>query len=224
MELKEESDNDDLMAHFTAEGIKKFLEDNFIDRKLHSKILSEKNLKIDGLYKDNQLLEDKIDSLKRENYTLISEKKNVKSELEAYKNIYIFFQDRIFGEYIFGDRLPQIKLLYNYLKENYLYLSTWGNFCFSLQKYEPAIFELNVPNKDFTNEDIGLILFKLGKYCDLNMTDFLIWLSPLLRVKTFRSNILSIEQYNTYINPYERAKKKPKNYDKINQVFDEMEF
>ncbi len=220
----EETNNNELMANFTAEGVKKYLEDNFIERKLHSKILSEKNLKIDDLHRNNRLLEDEIDFLKIENYRLISEKTKVESELEAYNKKYVFFQDRIFGEYIFGDRLPQIKLLYNYLKENYLYLSTWGNFCFSLQKYDPAIFELNVPNKDFTNEDIGLILFKLGKYCDLNMTDFLIWLSPLLRVKTFRSNILSIEQYNTYINPYERAKKKPKNYDKINQVFDEMKF
>ncbi|RMB56048.1 hypothetical protein EAX61_16185 [Dokdonia sinensis] len=86
------------------------------------------------LYKEkNSTLENSNSSLKEDlfelNSSLIETNTAIKvsdETLANYKKHHLYFETKIFNNYVFGDNLPELKTLYTYLKKTGAYYDYWG--------------------------------------------------------------------------------------------------
>lgn len=198
--------------------LKKILADNYIEKKKHEEFLLKKDIKISKL-------KDELEKQKEKLFDLHLKKKRVEAELEYYQKHHVFMENNLFKDYIFGDNLPSIKLLYDYLFENELLEDcTWGYFCNALEKGNTFSIKILIPTaKEIGNETIGFILYKIGQFCKMSRGETIELFVDKFTIISAQKNQWSVNQFNKYINPYNRVEKHPPNYHEIDRLFNKMD-
>lgn len=153
-----------------------------------------------------------------------------RSELDLLKGPYFFHEDNLFKNYVFGDILPELKSVYELLKEYKVYDSNWSYFCYcltwenSVSKNTPhKKITLNIQQSEFTANDVNYILYILRrKYMHESEFPFIQWVIFNVKIisghgKPFETDEEYIQFSERSIRSFQGGKSKPKFYDEINR-------
>lgn len=153
-----------------------------------------------------------------------------RTDLQLLNGPYFYHEDSLFKDYVFGDILPELKSVYDLLKEYQVYNSNWGYFCYCLTWANSATknsphqkITLNIQQSGFTANDVGYILYLLKrKYMHESELPFLQWV--MFNIVIISGHGKSFETEEEYIQFSERSmrsfkngKSRPKFYTEINQ-------
>jgi hypothetical protein len=187
-------------------------------KKVNSIYQQDYEEQINKIHSENHLLKEKVEKLK-----------GYKTDLEELSGRFFFHQDNLYKDYIIGDSLPELKMIYQFLKKNNVYDSNWGYFayCFSdagLHENDHLKITLNLYGTEFTNNDIGYILFLIRKnYQYEHQFKFEKWFYQNIEIITKQNKLISTNKdrmsrfINENIRSYERGSKIPQNFKLINQ-------
>lgn len=152
-----------------------------------------------------------------------------RAELQLLKGPFFFYEDGLYKDYVFGDILPELKSVYNLLKEYKIYESNWGYFCYCLTWNncstgfpEQQKLTFNIQNSDLTADDLGYILHILKRhYFYESQLPYLQWLINTIEIisghgKKFTSEEDYIKFNEKSIRSYKTGKSRPNFYAEIN--------
>ncbi|MCH2488576.1 MAG: hypothetical protein MK211_00375 [Flavobacteriales bacterium] len=206
-------------------GILKELEEDFILKSDHNKLLEFQLRNIEELKERNSKLEKRNSKLEKSNEQLKdkarilrSELSEVKGKYETYLNYYVFDETKLFSNYYFKNSLPELRNIYGILKKFKVFNSTFGNFCWLISIGNRDRIILTLPSKIFTFQDLGFLLYLMKKLYDFPNMEFDEWLKVKVAIISSRGNTSEIEEFSRkYIRKYDNAKNLPKNFALINE-------
>lgn len=186
-----------------------------LDLILHNQIKSEKKQ-----LKTITKLEKKLEKKKTQLAHAELDKTKAEDNLYKYLSTQVYNESITFDNYIFGDYLPEFKIIYNWLKSTNTFRGSWGYFCHNLQKESNSVLELYCSRKNLENRDVGYLLHKISILSTRTNTEFQNWLSDRVAVESSHQKIISTDDLlKKYIREYKNGTDAPKQKEKIDELF-----
>tara|TARA_R110002020_G_scaffold405057_3_gene615118 strand:- start:3897 stop:4556 length:660 start_codon:yes stop_codon:yes gene_type:complete len=142
------------------------------------------------------------------------------SNLEFYQSKYVFFEAGLFKDYVFGDRLPFFKKVYDFLYSNNVYKSTFGDFCYSIQtNNSERVIIFSLTDSKFSRDDLGYFISSLETIYEYKHLKFEDWLENNVSIEINKNKQLNTSQFKRHIRDYKSANDQPKMKEKIDNLF-----
>jgi len=142
------------------------------------------------------------------------------SNLEFYQSKYVFFETALFKDYVFGDRLPFFKKVYDFLYSNNVYKSTFGDFCYCIQtNNSERVIIFSLTDSKFSRDDLGYFISSLETIYEYKHLKFEDWLENNVSIEINKNKQLNTSQFKRHIRDYKSANDQPKMKEEIDNLF-----
>ncbi|PHQ28800.1 hypothetical protein [Leeuwenhoekiella nanhaiensis] len=205
------------------QGIYQELMKHVVLRSEYEELKSNKTPDLINLRKKIERQKEEISSLKIQIEKEQIAKQLAVSNLEFYQSKYVFFEAALFQEYVFGDRLPFFKKVYDFLKSNNVYKSTFGDFCYSIQNNSSERkLNFSLINSKLSRDDLGYFLSCLGNFYEYKYLEYKKWLKNRVIIEVEKNGYMDTTQFKRHIRDYESAINKPQMKEKIDKLFSQI--